>query len=138
MSNNKQDQTARRRATQDVIAANRALFEERMRHYYQEMGLGEWSPRLSAEERAAKKAEDEKQAAAAKIRALAEKAGIGVVLVEDPLIEQKIADVNNGVTTGGVTVDWADEEPDAEPEPETDDQRDERLAIEADQASQSV
>jgi hypothetical protein len=138
MSSNKQDQAARRKATQDVIAENRALFEERMRHYYEEMGLGEWKPRLSAEERAAKKAEAEKQATAAKIHALAEKAGIGVLIVEDPDIQQKLDDVVSGVTTGGVTVDWDDEEPDSEPEPETDDQRDERLAIEADRASQSV
>lgn len=114
MSKNKQDQTARRRATQDVIAANRSLFEERMRHYYEEMGLGTWSPRLSAEERAALKAEQEKEAAAVKIRALAEKAGIGVLLVEDPLIEEKIKAVHDGTAEPGVTIDWdrpAEEQP---------------------------
>lgn len=121
MSNNKQDQTARRRATQDVIAANRALFEERMQHYYTEMGLGTWSPRLSAEERAAVKAEQAKQAAAEKIKALAEAAGIGVLLVDDPLIEDKIKATQDG-TAKGVTVDWdrpAAEQPYRDEEAET-------------------
>jgi 2',3'-cyclic-nucleotide 2'-phosphodiesterase (5'-nucleotidase family) len=95
MSNN-QDQIARRRATQDVIAANRAHFEERMRHHYKEMDLGEWTPRLSPEERAEKKAAEEKAANVAKIKALAEKAGIGVLLVEDPNIEAKIAATHDG------------------------------------------
>lgn len=114
MSKN-QDQIARRRATQDVIAANRALFEERMRHYYEEMGLGEWRPRLSPEERAAVKAEQAKRAAAEKIKALAEQAGIGVLLVDDAEIEQKIKDTHDGT---GETVDypWHDQEPPAEDE----------------------
>lgn len=118
MGSTKADQAARRKAMQDVIAANRPLFEERMRHYYAEMGLGEWKPRLSPEERAAKKAADEKAASVAKIKAMAEKAGIGVVLVEDPEIEQKIESVLDG-TAKGVTVDWRGDEngfaDDAEP-----------------------
>lgn len=105
MSNN-QDQIARRRATQDVIAANRPFFEERMRHYYEEMGLGEWKPRLSAEERAAQKEREAQEKAVAKIKEMAKKAGIGVVLVEDPDIETKVESVVNGTAEPGVTVDW--------------------------------
>lgn len=109
MGSNTKDQAARRKATQDVIAANRELFEERMRHYYAEMDLGEWKPRLAPEERAAKKAAAEKEATAAKIRAMAEKAGIGVVLVDDPKIEEKIAAVHDG-TAEGVSFDWRGDE----------------------------
>jgi len=120
MSKN-QDQIARRKATQDVIAANRPLFEERMRHYYEEMGLGEWKPRLSPEERAAVKAEQAKRAAAEKIKALAKTAGIGVLLVNDAEIEEKIAAVHEG-SAEGVEYPWKDEEPptdeEREPEPE--------------------
>lgn len=112
MSSNKQDQAARRRATQDVIAANRPLFEERMRHYYEEMGLGTWTPRLSPEERAAAKAEAAKQAAADKIKALAEAAGIGVLLVDDAQIAEKIQAVHDG-TSEGVEVDWKDKSDEA-------------------------
>lgn len=107
-----QDQTARRRATADVIAANRPLFEERMQHYYTEMGLGTWTPRLSAEERAAVKAEQAKQAAAEKIKALAASAGIGVLLVDDPKIEESIQAAADG-TFEGVEYDWKDESDEA-------------------------
>lgn len=109
MGSTKQDQAARRKATQDVIAANRPLFEERMRHYYAEMELGEWQPRLTPEERAALKAEQEKAANVAKIRALAEKAGIGVLLVDDPDIEQKMQAAKDG-TFQGVSFDWRGDE----------------------------
>jgi len=138
MSNN-QDQIARRRATQDVIAANRGLFEERMRHYYEEMGLGEWTPRLSAEERAERKAQAEQQKAVAKIHALAEAAGIGVVLVEDPKIAEKIDAVKSGVDQGVEHPDfpWDKEEPPAEDDgPDEFDRRDEDLSREADAAVQ--
>jgi hypothetical protein len=74
----KQDQAARRKATQDVIAANRPLFEERMRHYYAEMNLGEWKPKATPELRAAIKAAEEKSKAAKKIEEIAAKAGISV------------------------------------------------------------
>lgn len=134
MSNN-QDQIARRRATQDVIAANRALFEERMRHYYEEMDLGEWTPRLSAEERAAKKAADEKAAAAAKIKAMAAKAGIGVLLVDDPKIEEKIQSAQDGTFQGVEHPDfpWDKTEPPAEDDGADEfDRRDEGLAVQAD------
>lgn len=83
------------------------------------------------------KAEQEKAASVAKIRALAEKAGIGVLLVDDPKIEEKIAAVHEG-TAEGVKYPWDEEEPSAEPEPETDDERDDRLAAEADEAAQNV
>lgn len=105
MGSTKEDQAARRKATQDVIAANRPLFEERMRHYYAEMGLGEWNPRPTPEERAAAKAEAKKQAAVTRIKAEAEKAGIGVLLVDDPNIEAKMQAVEDG-TFQGVKVDW--------------------------------
>lgn len=138
MSKN-QDQIARRKATQDVIAANRAFFEERMRHHYAEMDLGEWTPRLTPEERAAKKAAEEQAAAVAKIKALAEKAGVGVVLVDDPKIEEKIAAVHNGTAEGVEHPDfpWDKEEPPAEDEDVTARRdalaaRDEALAAEAD------
>jgi hypothetical protein len=74
----KQDQAARRKATQDVIAANRPLFEERMRHYYAEMGLGQWSRRPTQREREVLRAAEEKAKAAQKIKDIAEKAGLTV------------------------------------------------------------
>ena len=112
MSNN-QDQIARRKATQDVIAANRDLFEERMHHYYEEMGLGTWTPRLSAEERAAAKERAKQDKAVAKIREMAKEAGIGVLLVEDPEIEAKIQAVHDGTAEPGVTIDWKGESDEA-------------------------
>lgn len=124
-----QDQTARRRATADVIAANRALFEERMQHHYTEMGLGTWTPRLSAEERAAVKAEQAKQAAAEKIKALAASAGIGVLLVDDPKIEESIQAAADG-TFEGVEVDWKDEAEDAASDESTEEKA-ARIAAEA-------
>lgn len=142
MSKN-QDQIARRRATQDVIAQNRAYFEERMHHYYEEMGLGEWKPRLSAEERAEAKAAAEKAANVAKIKALAEKAGIGVLLVDDPKIEEKMQSAQDGTFQGVEHPDypWDKTEPPAEDEgvPEDDgpdefDRRDESLSTQADAA----
>lgn len=137
MTSKNQDQIARRKATQEVIAANRAYFEERMRFHYEEMGLGEWKPRLSPEERAAVKAREAQDKAVAQIKALAEKAGVGVVLVEDPDIQKKLDSAADG-TFEGVQYPWDQDEPSAEPEPETDEQRDERLAQEADAASQQV
>lgn len=127
MSKN-QDQIARRKATQDVIAANRPLFEERMRHYYEEMGLGEWKPRLSPEERAAVKAEQAKRAAADKIKALAEQAGIGVLLVDDPKIGEKIQATQDG-TSEGVEYPWDQEEPPAEEEREAEPEFTDNVAV---------
>lgn len=109
MGSTKEDQTARRRATQDVIAANRPFFEERMRHYYAEAGLGEWSPRLSPEERAAQKAAEKKAAVVARLRAEAAKVGIGILLVEDPDIQEKVDSAADG-TFKGVTLDWRGDE----------------------------
>lgn len=109
MGSTKEDQAARRKATQDVIAANRPLFEERMRHYYAEAGLGEWSPRLSPEERAAQKAEAKRDAVVARLRAEAAKAGIGIVLVEDPDIQEKL-DAAAAGTAEAVTLDWRGDE----------------------------
>lgn len=51
-----------------------------MRHHYEAMGLGEWTPRLSPEERAERKAFDERTKAAEKIQALAAKAGLTVTV----------------------------------------------------------
>lgn len=116
MTDKNLDQIARRKAIQDTIAENRPFFEARMRHYYEEMGLGEWKPRLSAEERAAKKAADEQAAAVAKIKAMAAKAGIGVLLVDDPKIEEKIQSAQDGTFQGVEHPDfpWDKEEPPAE------------------------
>lgn len=118
MGSTKQEQAARRKAIQDTIAENREFFEERMRHYHAEMDLGEWKPRLSTEARAALKAEAKKQAVVARIKAEAQKAGISVVLVDDPDIEAKIAATHDG-TAETVTGNWrgdengfADEQPD--------------------------
>jgi hypothetical protein len=122
MSSNKRDQEARRKAMRDVIAANRAHFEERMRHHYKEMDLGEWTPRLSPEERAERKAQAEKQAIAAKIKALAEKGGIGVILVDDPVDQ---------IATDAEEVEALSEEEQAA---RIADIRDERLAEQADAA----
>lgn len=144
MTDKNQDQIARRKATQEVIAANRAYFEERMRFHYDEMGLGEWTPRLSPEERAAKKAADEQAAAVAKIKAMAAKAGLGVLLVDDPDIEAKVKSAQDGTFQGVEHPDfpWDKEEPPAEAEetvPEDDgpddfDRRDEALAVKTDEA----
>lgn len=109
MGSTKEDQAARRKATQDVIAANREFFEERMRHYYAEANLGEWSPRLSPEERAARKAEDKKAAVVARLRAEAAKAGIGILLVEDPDIQEKL-DAAAAGTSEGVSFNWRGDE----------------------------
>lgn len=78
MGSTKQEQAARRAAIQDLITANRPFFYERMRHHYDRMGLGEWSPRPTPETRAAIKAAEEKSKAAKKIKDIAEKAGIAV------------------------------------------------------------
>lgn len=109
MGSTKEDQAARRKAIQDVIAANRPLFEERMRHYYAEANLGEWQPRLSPEERAAQKAEEKKAATVARLRAEAAKAGIGILLVEDPNIQEKL-DAAAAGTFEGVTLNWRGDE----------------------------
>lgn len=137
MTDKNQDQIARRKATQEVIAANRAYFEERMRFHYDEMGLGVWTPRLTAEERAAKKAADEQAAAVAKIKALAEKAGIGVVLVEDPDVQKKLDSAADGTFQGVEHPDypWDKTEPPAEDDgPVEFDRRDESLSEQADAA----
>lgn len=109
MGSTKEDQAARRKATQDVIAANRPFFEERMRHYYAEAGLGEWSPRLSPEERAAQKAEAKKQATVKRIKAEADKAGISVLVLDAPGVEDKIKAAQDG-TFEGVSFDWRGDE----------------------------
>jgi len=88
----KEDQTARRKAIQDVIAANRPLFEERMRHHYDALGLGEWKPRLTPEERAANKAEEARLKAAEKIRALAEANGLAVAIDHFPAEDPGVAE----------------------------------------------
>lgn len=145
MTDKNQDQIARRKATQETIAANREFFEERMRFHYDEMGLGVWKPRLSAEERAAVKAREAQDKAVAQIKALAEKAGVGVVVVEDPDIQKKLDSVVDGTYEGGVEhpdFPWDKEEPPAEAEetvPEDDgpddfDRRDEALAVKTDEA----
>lgn len=102
MTDKNLDQIARRKAIQDTIAENREFFEARMRHHYDEMGLGTWKPRLSAEERAAVKAREAQDKAVAQIKALAEKAGVGVVVVEDPDIQKKLDSVVDGTYEGGV------------------------------------
>ena len=80
MGSTKQEQAARRAAIQETISENREFFEGRMRHHYEAMGLGEWTPRLSPEERAERKAFDERTKAAEKIQALAAKAGLTVTV----------------------------------------------------------
>lgn len=140
MGSTKEDQAARRAAMQDTIAENRPFFEARMRHHYDRLGLGEWSPRLSPQERAEQKAAAEKAANVAKIKALAEKAGIGVVLVDDPDIEAKIAATHDG-TAETVTGNWrGDESGFADEQAETDDENheDTRGAVARDQAAAAV
>lgn len=142
MTDKNQDQIARRKAIQDTIAENRAFFEARMRHYYEEMGLGTWKPRLSAEERAAVKAREAQDKAVAQIKALAEKAGVGVVVVEDPDIQKKLDSVVDGTYEDGVEhpdYPWDKTEPPAEDDgPDEFDRRDENLAAEADDAAENV
>lgn len=130
MTDKNQDQIARRKAIQDTIAENRAFFEARMRRYYEEMDLGEWKPRLSPEERAAKKAADEKAANVAKIKALAEKSGISILLADDQgTVDRLVA------TEEGVEYPWDKTEPPAEDDgPDEFDRRDEDIAAKADAA----
>lgn len=90
MGSTKEDQAARRKAMQDVIAANRGMFEDRMRHHYEEMGLGEWTPRLSPAERAERKAHEERAKNEEKIRLLAERSGISLTIHGDDETDEPI------------------------------------------------
>lgn len=108
MGSNKEKQAARHEAMVEVANANPEAFAAAMAKAYAKRDLGEYRPRLSAEERAAAKAEAAKQANVDKIKALAKKAGIGVLLVDDPRIEEKIAAVQDG-TARGVSLDWRDD-----------------------------
>lgn len=105
MGTNKEKQAARHEALNEVATANPEAFFEAMTKAYAKRNLGEYRPRLSAEERAAAKAASNKDAKVAQIKALAEKAGIGVLLVDDPKIEEKIAAAKDG-TFKGVSFDW--------------------------------
>lgn len=116
MGSNKEDQAARRKATQDVIAANRPLFEARMRHYYEEMNLGQWTRRATPREREVVKAALEKAKAAKKIEEIAAKAGLTVDI--------------DGVA---VEVDWSGDE-----DGFADEQEDTRGTVARDQAAAPV
>lgn len=109
MGSTKQEQAARRAAIQDTISENREFFEGRMRHHHEAMGLGEWSPRLSPEDRAAQKAEAKKQAVVNRIKAEADKVGISVLVLDAPGVEDKIKAAADG-TFKGVALDWRGDE----------------------------
>lgn len=97
-------QTARRKADQRLRSEFQERYLELMQEEHKNMGLT-YTPRLSAEERAAAKAEAEKDKTVEKIKAMAKKVGVGVLLVEDPDIEAKLQSVQDG-TSEGVEYDW--------------------------------
>lgn len=104
MSDSKAAQAARHEVDRQLREENRPRYEELMTAAFAKRGLS-WTPRRTAQERAAAKVEAKKQAVAARIKADAAKVGLGVVIVEDPDIEAKIEAVNNG-TAEGVSFDW--------------------------------
>lgn len=107
MSNNTEAQNASREAARRLREENPERWEALMHEEYGKRGLT-WRRRLSAEERAERKAEAEKAAAVSKIKAMAEKAGVGVLLVDDASIEAKMVAAADG-TSEGVTMDWRDD-----------------------------
>lgn len=109
MGSNKEKQAARHEALNEVANAHPTEFAMAMQRAYAKRSLGTYSPRLSAQERATRKAEAEKRAAAAKITALAEKNGIGILLVDDPDIQKKMQAAADG-TFQGVKFDWRGDE----------------------------
>lgn len=108
MGSNKEAQAARNAADRRLREAHPTEFTMFMEEEHAKRGLT-WKRRGTPEERAAAKAEARKQAAVARIRAQAAEAGIGVVLVDDPDIEAKIAAVHDG-TAQGVSFDWRGDE----------------------------
>lgn len=108
MSDSKDAQAARHEVDRQLREENRARYEELMRAAMTKRGLT-WSPRLSPEERAERKAVAEKQKASAKIAALASAHGIGVLLMDDKETEQRIREGLQAAKDGtfqGTKFDW--------------------------------
>lgn len=108
MGSNKEAQAARNAADRRLREAHPTEFTILMEEEYAKRGLT-WKRRGTAEERAAQKAEAKKQAVVTRLRAEAAKAGIGILLVEDPDIQEKMDSAADG-TFKGVTLDWRGDE----------------------------
>lgn len=119
-------QTARRKADQRLRTEFQERYLELMQEEHKRMGLT-YAPRLSPEERAAAKAEAEKDKTVEKIKAMAKKVGVGVLLVEDPEIEAKLQAAADG-TSEGVAYDWQ----------ETNEERANRISAEAEAAEEDA
>lgn len=104
MSDSKAAQAARHEVDRQLREENRPRYEELMTAAFAKRGLP-WTPRRTAQERAAAKVEAKKQAVAARIKAEAARVGLGVLIVEDPDIEAKIAATHDG-TAETVTGNW--------------------------------
>lgn len=108
MGSNKEAQAARNAADRRLREAHPTEFTMFMEEEHAKRGLT-WKRRGTPEERAAAKAEAQKQAVVTRIKAEAAKAGISVFLVDDPDIEAKIAATHDG-TAETVTGNWRGDE----------------------------